>query len=430
MVRTRKCVSLAAMVLLMQPPRITPLAMLSSSSSHQHGRSGLGDSTAKRQPTWTDRLRELLQYKEEQGHTLVPKRYPENQGLANWVSKQRQLYKKYQANDTNFAIDAERIRILDKIGFCWETSKAYSGGDESSWWVHLEELKKLESFSENVPRRLRSFLEEQRIEYEKVQNGEESRLDDRKLAALNELDSSWWKSPKGLQSSWTDRVHELIQYKEEHGNTLVPKRYPSNQGLANWVSKQRQLYRKFQRSEMSPSALDEDRFRILDRIGFCWDTKIASTSYQDQSWWSRFDELKKLDSISEGVPPELGLFLRKQRLEYEKLQNGEKSRLDDTKLSALAELDPLWWKSPRERQWEARFQSLVEYKKRHGNCCVPVSTYPDRKLANWVSNMRKRYKNREKPGQLPTLTDKQVERLNSIGFVWDHWDHKFDSNFE
>lgn len=44
--------------------------------------------------------------------------------------------------------------------------------------------------------------------------------------------------------SWIDRVYQLIEYRDLHGDTLVPKRHADNPALGNWVNKQRQEYKK------------------------------------------------------------------------------------------------------------------------------------------------------------------------------------------
>jgi len=67
------------------------------------------------------------------------------------------------------------------------------------------------------------------------------------------------------------------------------------------------------------------------------------------------------------------------------------------------------------------FGRLAEYKRRHGDCLVPVG-YSDKQLANWIHNQR-RVKNRGK------LDAARIQRLEMLGFVWDaigeSWEHMF-----
>ena len=58
--------------------------------------------------------------------------------------------------------------------------------------------------------------------------------------------------------------------------------------------------------------------------------------------------------------------------------------------------------------WETRFDDLLKYKAKHGNCNVPVKRGG---LGRWVSTKRRAYKD-GKPSQ------DRIEQLNSIGFDW------------
>jgi hypothetical protein len=57
---------------------------------------------------------------------------------------------------------------------------------------------------------------------------------------LNEVGFSW-----SLRSTWKDRFEELLEYKETHDDTSVPKRYPVNTSLGLWVMTQRQQHKKY-----------------------------------------------------------------------------------------------------------------------------------------------------------------------------------------
>ncbi len=65
---------------------------------------------------------------------------------------------------------------------------------------------------------------------------------------------------KRLHLSFNERVAQLVQFKQRFGHTNVPKRWPENVQLANWVITQRQLY--------SSKKLETDRQAMLESIGF------------------------------------------------------------------------------------------------------------------------------------------------------------------
>ena len=121
-------------------------------------------------------------------------------------------------------------------------------------------------------------------------------------------------------------------------------------------------------------------------------------------------------------------WIREQRVEYQKFLNGLDSHLDEEKINALNKIDPNWWKTKRQRNWEHRLRQLQAYKEEHGDCCVPI-TYKDPKLANWVSNLRKRY-NMKNSGSYARLTQAQIDELNDIGFVWSRWDYEYKKRLD
>ncbi|CAB9517672.1 helicase [Seminavis robusta] len=68
--------------------------------------------------TWLERLNELLAFKNENGHCIVPTNYPQNPKLGTWIHHQRRQYKKYKEGKPCH-ITEERIKALDSLGFVW-----------------------------------------------------------------------------------------------------------------------------------------------------------------------------------------------------------------------------------------------------------------------------------------------------------------------
>jgi Helicase associated domain len=73
------------------------------------------------------------------------------------------------------------------------------------------------------------------------------------------------------------------------------------------------------------------------------------------------------------------------------------------------------------RTWDESFKALEEYKKRHGDCRVPVRYRGDTALANWV-----RYQQRNQD----TLSDERRDKLIGMGFQFGarndrQWNEKF-----
>ncbi|KAL9181002.1 hypothetical protein ACHAXT_009807 [Thalassiosira profunda] len=72
--------------------------------------------------TWQTRYQELLTYKNENGHCLVPQNYSANRRLGLWVMQQRRQYTLQQTGRSS-SFDgpggAKRVQLLEDIGFVW-----------------------------------------------------------------------------------------------------------------------------------------------------------------------------------------------------------------------------------------------------------------------------------------------------------------------
>jgi hypothetical protein len=245
---------------------------------------------------------------------------------------------------------------------------------------------------------------------------------------------------------WNFRLSQLRAFRTQHGHTRVPKRCSDPPGLANWVNKQRQLYKRYVNG-LRPCSLDEQRIAELVELGFCWDCRqqrreetpvvgeddgAVSTAnvitlpegkqpQSDNVWWNYLREFQLANASADEVPAfsGLGKWLRQERRAM------LDQTLSETKRQALDRVDSAWWMTRPQRAWERQFAMLADYAQLHGNCRVPIS-YPNRKLAHFVANQRKQYNARCKKNKRPSaLTEERIRRLQSIGFVWNHWeDHR------
>ena len=68
---------------------------------------------------WDERLSELIQYKQVNGHCNVPSRFTQNRQLAVWVKRQRRQYK-FHCEGKPSSMTRERIASLEAIGFEWD----------------------------------------------------------------------------------------------------------------------------------------------------------------------------------------------------------------------------------------------------------------------------------------------------------------------
>jgi len=66
-----------------------------------------------------------------------------------------------------------------------------------------------------------------------------------------------------LDKQWESMFRLLLEYKTQHGNTLVPQKYDQNPRLGTWVDTQRTMHSK--------NKLSSDRVLRLESIGFVFD---------------------------------------------------------------------------------------------------------------------------------------------------------------
>jgi Helicase associated domain len=244
--------------------------------------------------------------------------------------------------------------------------------------------------------------------------------------------------------AWMNRYNELVEFHTTYGHAIVPKRYKDNPTLGNWVNKQRQHYRNYMQLER-PCSLTKKRIDLLNQLQFCWDASICSklnnkclvSSANNDVWWKQYNMLKSIihspSSVSENNHDDnifhgpinyvhrynsiLGNWIDKQR----ELYSNNQTVFSCEKVEALQQLDHYWYMTPRDYLWEKRFLQLQEYKSNNGDCCVPIGYVHNKQLGQWVSNQRKKYK------CIPALiSENRIERLNSIGFVWNRWEYEFN----
>ncbi|KAG7340228.1 helicase domain protein [Nitzschia inconspicua] len=139
---------------------------------------------------WDDRFQELMAFRQEHGHLLVPHSYSSNQKLAQWVKRQRHQYKRKHTGHHSTLTD-EREEKLRAVGFIFDSHRAV-------WYARYETLKsyylanghcgipsKFEDGSLNV------WIKHQRRQYLLFMNGEKSTMTEQRIAALNSIGFNW-----------------------------------------------------------------------------------------------------------------------------------------------------------------------------------------------------------------------------------------------
>jgi hypothetical protein len=83
--------------------------------------------SADKADKWHERFHDLLKYRDEHGHCLVPHKWEGNPQLAQWVKRQRYQFK-LKSQGKHSTLTEKRMKILDKVGFVW--SRHSTGWEE------------------------------------------------------------------------------------------------------------------------------------------------------------------------------------------------------------------------------------------------------------------------------------------------------------
>jgi hypothetical protein len=146
---------------------------------------------------WDNMFEKLNAFKMDNGHCMVPKRYPADIKLGTWVHTQRIQFRKLTAGTKKEALTEEEVTALK------------SCGDEINYRLTEERRLRLEGIG---------FVWSAR---------EGEKAGDKGRTTRNSYDDQW-----------DNMVVQLKQYQEKNGNCLVPKRYKDNPKLGTWVDTQ------------------------------------------------------------------------------------------------------------------------------------------------------------------------------------------------
>jgi len=81
-----------------------------------------------------------------------------------------------------------------------------------------------------------------------------------------------------------------VRYKQQNGDCLIPRRYPQDQELAQWVG--------FQRMRFRQGSLRPDRKAKLDLISFVYNVSIEQrTDIPEKQWEARYQELVEFQRV-------------------------------------------------------------------------------------------------------------------------------------
>ena len=198
-----------------------------------------------------------------------------------------------------------------------------------------------------------------------------------------------------------DQVIKLLQeYKEQHGDCLVPFSYITEDGirLGSIVNTIRSGGRK----------TNADEKAMLDSLGFVWKVNANRLSFEEvvrhlEEYKEKYGDCLVPQSYTTEDGIHLGNIVSCIRMETRKVSAEEKVILDG--------LGFVWKMKARRLSFKDVIMLLQEYKEKYGDCLVPWSytTEDGVRLGKVVVNIRSG--NRK-------VSEDEKEMLDNLGFVW------------
>lgn len=216
------------------------------------------------------------------------------------------------------------------------------------------------------------------------------------------------KFPWKPRSDWDEMYEELHAFYQQHGHLRVEYRSQ----LYVWMETQRR--KRLDTKGYAP--LTKDQIDRLDQINFCWNPKQDEQDRQQAVWNEHYKELcdfyTKHGHLK--VPSDSRLYTWIVYQRAKRTGDGKYAPLTEEQVRLLDTIGFPWpfqvGANLHELKWHQKYQELVEFQREHGHCNVkgPSSLY------NWMIHQRQR----RRSGKKDSLTDQQIQLLDSIQFPW------------
>ena len=361
----------------------------------------------------------LVTFRNKHGHTRVPQS-AQYKTLGGWVNNLRVTYNR----DPSEGIPANRIQLLNDIGFIWDAS----GGRPSNDMRWNEQYTSLLEFHKEyhhcrVPqtgkhRSLGRWVATQRAQYNKdPENG--IRAD--RLKRLNDIGFTW--NAKGFKG-------KHFYDKGEGADGSKKRRKTSNHGDAAGKGGDDDTDSSATESDdddddMSTASegddggqfddVEDDDLNIATENGATADPKSDYCQSGD-GWDLYFNKLFEfhrkrghLRLLGRPRYAKLLAWFDAQKLFYNNRDlTTPLEGIQEVRRNRLRDIGCMWAASQEDNsKWYEDYSKLVAFQKQHGHC--RVSPTDDNELAIWTSAQQKNKIN---------LSEKQVQSLENIGLEW------------
>lgn len=348
------------------------------------------DDLNSRANSWSTRFDQLMEFKKQHGHCVIPCKYPLNQKLASWVGTQRRQYQLRAKGETS-QITEERIKTLTKAGFEWTVSAARREEIRrtfvKTWDELFAEIQEMRNetgmLDVDKSHDLREWFITQRKQYQLWKEGRPTQLSAAQLDKLQALgidvvsnsmvgnskggndeceppptSEVTTNPPQSQANRWENFYTDLLTHRLRHNSFQVPTAHK----LHNWTQEQRLEYDKYINGR--PSVLTRERIRKLNFVGFQWDENGRSSSEDPiKSWEEMFAELLAFRirfqsfRVSPEDNPDLHGWMASQRsMLVNHLQGNEQSSLVVERIRKLQEIGFPWGECMSTANRQARIK--------------------------------------------------------------------------
>ena len=142
----------------------------------------------------------------------------------------------------------KHVKVLDELHFPWTRSQKdrWNGNFKNGHW--------------NIPLKgcgIKQWVQRQRFEYRKYQNGEKANITKERIMRLDLIGFVW----DPANEAWNIMYKELQEYAKIHHDCLVPRRYRGSgpQHLGSWVNFQHARYKSKNNNSKASTITDEIR---------------------------------------------------------------------------------------------------------------------------------------------------------------------------
>jgi hypothetical protein len=218
-----------------------------------------------------------------------------------------------------------------------------------------------------------------------------------------------WDAQK---ATWEAYFNLASDYYEKNKDLKIPYSYITDNGLrlGLWIRRMRSYYKN------KSNYLSPDKIKLLQNIGMVWEVRNEYTweEYYNcaDAYYKTFKHLlvpiRYVDKY--GVP--LGKWINQIR----KLSGTSDSVILSEKQREKLNSIGMVWKLGKTPPWDVMYMFAEEYYQINKTLSISVlyQTAEGFKLGRWISRIREIHS-----GKVPgTLTQEQIERLNSIGMIW------------